>query len=551
MEKLTSVIDELSRLDSAGTCNAIAKIEEKGPLKNKRFLARLHLLKAYRDFYFLCNETGNLPLIELLQAGLRYAHEDEDPLLIANLNEALVDEYLHSNDFGSGLMHSMIANDIYEKTGKENFSKIAYSRYKLGYLLFCVREYELSLQTTLSAIKGFDDHPLKKSDTLDLRYHMYGWNTIGLDYKKLEKYDSAMIALNNALWIAEQIKDDFWKGLINGNRGDVYFQLAKYDSAEFLLSLDVKGSLASSSWDNAANSLQLLARIKTLKGNPEKALQYLSEAEQFLGRAYQDQYQENIYYAYAMAYEALGKADSVFSYMKKYQRLHDKIEQNFSDERADVAQMRMENQEALYKINSLIKERKRIALIRNIVVVMIVMVSIVGLLFYNKEKLWMQVRELHLREEKRRVENEALSAKDQLKTFTDRFIEKTALADRLQEQLANKELTDAQVSHIAELSQRSILTEEDWEDFKKLFEQVYPGFFIGLREKAHDITLSEQRVAALSKLKIAPKEAAALLGISHASVNKARQRLRHRLNLEPDTDLEVYFSGGLSSKPNA
>ena len=548
MEKFNSIIDELIRLDSTETCNAIAKIEENGPAKNKRFLARLHLLKGHPELYHTCNKAVSPTVIELLKEGLRLAYEIEDPLLVANLNEALAEEYLRKNDFGSGLMHSMTANEIYENEGIENFSSVAYARHNLGLLLYHAQEYDLSIQITLAAITGYDHHPLKKGDTLDLEHQMFAWNTIGLDYKKLEKYDSAMVAFQNALHIAKRLNNSFWLGNFSGNQGDVYYQLGRYDSAELLLQLDVQNSLAASEWDNAANSLQWLARIRTLKGDPDKAIQQLREAEHFLNRSYQDQYQENIYYAYAMAFEALGKADSVFSYMKKYKVLHDKIERKVSDDRAEVAQMRMENQEALYKINSLNKERKRIALVRNIVIVLIVMVSIVGLLFYNREKLWMQVREHHLLEEKRRVENEALSAKDQLRTFTDRFIEKTALADSLQEQLAHKELTVAQTSQIAELSQRSILTEEDWEDFKRLFEQVYPGFIIGLRDKAPDITLSELRVAALSKLKIAPKEAAALLGISHASVNKARQRLRYRLNLEPDTDLEVYFAEGHSSK---
>ena len=80
-----------------------------------------------------------------------------------------------------------------------------------------------------------------------------------------------------------------------------------------------------------------------------------------------------------------------------------------------------------------------------------------------------------------------------------------------------------------------------------MFEKVYPGFFHSLRQKSSDITLAELRMAALCKLQVPPKEAASLLGISPNSVNKTRQRLRSRLSLDPDVNLEAYFKLETSS----
>ncbi len=48
-------------------------------------------------------------------------------------------------------------------------------------------------------------------------------------------------------------------------------------------------------------------------------------------------------------------------------------------------------------------------------------------------------------------------------------------------------------------------------------------------------------MAAMCKLQMSNKEAASLLGIASNSVIKAKQRLRHRLGLEPEADLELYF----------
>ncbi len=91
---------------------------------------------------------------------------------------------------------------------------------------------------------------------------------------------------------------------------------------------------------------------------------------------------------------------------------------------------------------------------------------------------------------------------------------------------------------IDELSTLTILTEDEWSKFKTLFEKVYPGFFLRLKDKAPDITIAEQRMAALTRLHLTPKAMAAMLGISVDSVHKARQRLRQRLNISTEVNLE-------------
>jgi len=145
-------------------------------------------------------------------------------------------------------------------------------------------------------------------------------------------------------------------------------------------------------------------------------------------------------------------------------------------------------------------------------------------------------------EEKRIAQSEANAARDQLQIFTHNIMEKTNLVEKLQEQLLQRDLNETQIEHITSLSQHTILTDADWDNFKRLFEKVYPGFFLYLRDIAPDITVAEQRIAAMSKLRMPAKEAAGLLGISPNSVNKTRQRLRYRLGLDPEADLEIYFS---------
>ena len=141
-------------------------------------------------------------------------------------------------------------------------------------------------------------------------------------------------------------------------------------------------------------------------------------------------------------------------------------------------------------------------------------------------------------QEKLLMEQEVASAKDQLKLFTENVIEKTNLIEKLEMQVKGKEVTSEQHSIISELTQQTILTEQDWYKFRSLFEKIYPGFFIKLKDKFPDITVAEQRMAALTRLHLTTKQIASMLGISLDSVHKSRQRLRQRFQVGAETNLE-------------
>ena len=136
------------------------------------------------------------------------------------------------------------------------------------------------------------------------------------------------------------------------------------------------------------------------------------------------------------------------------------------------------------------------------------------------------------------MEQEIASAKEQMKMFTDNIIEKTSLIEKLESQAKDKAASSEQQIIISELSQQTILTEDDWLKFKTLFEKIHPGFFIKLKQKFPDITLAEQRMAALIRLNLTMRQMASMLGISTDSVRKTRQRLRQRLQLSADASLE-------------
>ncbi|HET9433765.1 MAG TPA: hypothetical protein VFO37_08415, partial [Chitinophagaceae bacterium] len=98
-----------------------------------------------------------------------------------------------------------------------------------------------------------------------------------------------------------------------------------------------------------------------------------------------------------------------------------------------------------------------------------------------------------------------------------------------------------QVQNFSKVLHSTILTDDDWEQFKKAFESVYPNFFATLRFRFVDITAAELRLAALIKMNLSLKEAANTLGISADSVKKSRYRLKKKIVLSEEDSLEEFI----------
>src|SRR5688500_5060505 len=409
--------------------------------------------------------------------------------------------------------------------------------YALGDLLYKARDYRSAVRISQEAVNFHGAMEVNKTDSLNDYWEMNAWNIIGLSYERLGVYDSAFVAFDRAYQLANTPGGDpFWKTLIKGNRGDVFFLQGRYDSAEALLKLDYEGSIAAQQYDNAAMSLQRLARIYNSRGESTKALSMVKEADQLIRKMGNDEYKAGIFYTYALVYKNLNMADSTFAYMDQYKQLNDVLEKRAAKNLAEIVQLRMDNREGVIRILELNKEKKRIALIRNFIIALILLLAVAGYLYLNRARLKMQFKQ-------QQAEAESMNARAQLSLFTENLREKTKLVESLQDQLLNKELNEEQIEHINRLSHHTILTDEDWEQFKTLFNKVYPGFFVDLKRHVNDITVAEQRMAALVKLQISSKDAALMLGISQNSIYKTRQRLRQRLGFDHDAELETYLLG--------
>lgn len=119
---------------------------------------------------------------------------------------------------------------------------------------------------------------------------------------------------------------------------------------------------------------------------------------------------------------------------------------------------------------------------------------------------------------------------------------KNSLIEELQ--LKNAQNTEGgQALATTKLKNLKILNAEDWRAFRTLFEERFPNFFTKLNQQYPKLSVAETRLFLLIKLGFDSTEIADVLGISNASVYVSRSRLRHRLALDKEDDLERFIQG--------
>jgi hypothetical protein len=172
----------------------------------------------------------------------------------------------------------------------------------------------------------------------------------------------------------------------------------------------------------------------------------------------------------------------------------------------------------------------------------LLLIAAISILF--RWRLNINRRRAMLKMEQQRMEEELLNAHKALESYTNNMVEKNILLDQFKEEIEKlqnlkaREIDEVRVDHLTYLNKTSILTEEDWDKFKDLFEQVYKGFLVRLKEKMPDLTQAEVRLICLTKLKIDTKQMARALGVSNHTISKTRYRLRKKMGLTEEDSID-------------
>jgi len=473
---------------------------------------------AYIIFYLDSSESR---AVNLIDQGLDNAIRRNWKIQEAELN--IYKGWLYRNH------GKLVLSFAYLMKGYELMTQIGIDKIPRGYYLLSLIAhayyFEKAYDQAAVYLKQALESPIYKLEPSSITL---AYNMLGLCYMRQMIYDSAIIAFQKSHDLAVDANMVAYIGLTSGNMGNAYFKLGDDDKALPLLEEDFRISLQTNEINSAMNASLLLSAIYLKKGQHDKAKYHMDFASQHVNRKddhAMQTYFDNLSDLRQIASDfksALAYRDSAAFYLVRIQATEEK----------DIlhrARLELELEKHTHEMKSLEAQRKRQILLRNMLILFVVLSGII---------LLSMIQRRYLRR-KRQLEQ----ARRDLTMFTDVIKEKNEMLDVFSNKIETLIATDQHIQdershHLADLMNAHILTEEDWKQFRILFDMVHPGFFVRLKEKMPDLTSAETRLLALTKLQLAPREMASMLGISYDSILKTRQRLRKKINLPEEGSLE-------------
>lgn len=471
------------------------------------FLAHNDSLKyaSCLDLYSsIHNEQGNYFL------NLKYAteaadlfHKYGDELREADALIKIGQGYAVQEDDLSAIVYYESAIELYRKYNNTHWENYTLQKVAVAYLSMdeltkadSVIDYSLQLSDSLGAVQVLSE----------------GYDIKGDIYFAKGEYNHALNYFNKALLTNEDAADSTFIATTQISIGRCYQHLGLLDRAMSIYLNVLPISIKMDVKENLLTIFEHLSDIYTQKGNKTLALAYFKK--------------------YA------GVRDSIYS--------HEKLRQ-FADMQTKYDTERKEKEiELKNKTITILKQKSEIQdLLRMRLIVTIIVIILFFLL--GLYVLWLRMKRNKLKQE---IENERLIheldlKKRELTTHTLHIIQKNELLENLQGKVMELRKKDAShgssYSEISRMINTNRLIERDWENFKSVFDQVHPDFFTKLKSLYATISANELRMAAMMKMNLNTKEMASILNITPESVKKARYRMRKKLDLEVESNVQEYL----------
>ncbi|HKG68833.1 MAG TPA: hypothetical protein VKA92_08185 [Segetibacter sp.] len=458
--------------------------------------------------------------------------------------------YFSAARYGLAFEHLLKADEGFRKIGYEKVPAISIYLYDLGLDYYRFEEYDKSLHYFQQASRYPVYLPRVELSTL---------NSIGMIYGRKKEWDKAASFYRSTIEKAKAYQNDAWVGIASGSLGDVFLAKGQYNSALLYHQkncyINTAGGAAP---EDAARSALAIASIYIRQQQLDSSRYYISFGHQLATEYLRDpaervEYRRRMLGVMVDLNKAKGDCKTALKFSDSLIVIKDSVHQmldvkilNRAVEKAKAEQYRAELM--------LSESQKSVSRLRFFVLIAVLLcILTMATLLFNRYRVRKE-REAQQAENERRLlalgkmnaEEKLKHAEELLTAYLTTIKAKTTLIEHLDTELQRLKET---ASHSTDLQciaanreilvSGTILTDDDWAHFRGLFEKVYPGFLDRLRDKFLDLSPAEMRLLILTKLNLSTREMAHMLGVSVDAIRKSRYRLRKKLNLEEESNLEV------------
>ncbi len=434
--------------------------------------------------------------------------------------------------------------------------------------------YRIALEQTLHALRILETFPDKPHRTAD------ALRQVGYIEFLRNNYTNALDYFEQAFKVYKEQGDIVYQGSIHVDIGNTLYYLEKYDAAIVHLNEGLHLSREHNITENEGNALNNLGKVHASKGDYERAISYLNDAlaihkrnkfktnilftQNEIGAAYleMEKPQNAISYlnstiesamdegpinelltAYrhrSQAFQKMGRWKEAIDDQTAFQTLNDSVfniskTRQIEELRTIYETEKKEQQIALQEREiTVLEQRASINNLQRLLMGILLLFSII-LLYAFRQK--MKRNKL----ERQKVAAELAFKKKELTTHALNLARKNEVLEGLKRKAQELKQSEASTKGYAQLIRTidfDLQDDDNWENFSKYFEQVHKDFNGNIKRKYPDVTSNELRLLALLKMNLSSKEIANILNISQEGIKKARYRLRKKLDITTEESLQ-------------
>lgn len=376
----------------------------------------------------------------------------------------------------------------------------------------------------------------------------------GILYKDEGSYDKALESYERAISFKEQMEYEPYEMAVSDNKGILLNLMGDYKGAQKALERTIALAQKLGIRDTESDAKSHLARSLHNLGRKKEAKKLLVESVSLAKQAKSLDKQREAHNIAIELYKKDRDLAKVLYHTEALNVVKDSIFAQNQVKEINNLQTKYETakKDAAIKLlnaNAELDKTKRLGLLAGLILLTITAVAVVfSLLQKRKREKLIFEQEKEIETVKRlQAEQELEFKKKELTAKVLQLARKNEFLGSLENEIQElKNNVDEKVtktsSRIVRLIQRDSAENKEWEQFGAEFSSVHQGFFEKLQEKHGSFTQSETRLISLLKMNLSSKDIADTLRISDEGIKKARYRLRKKLGLNTDDDLQGYLA---------
>ncbi|ELR71159.1 hypothetical protein C900_02963 [Fulvivirga imtechensis AK7] len=401
--------------------------------------------------------------------------------------------YLSTGDLNAALAYSQKAVDLHKETA---------NRLKEGDVMMNIALIYQEQKNREAARTAFAKTISLQKETGNLKGLANTYSGLGCFLREQRHYDSALFFLKKALTFADTVQNFHYKIMVTVNIARVLL-----DKEEYAQSIELT--------QKAMSGLDSLPALKLLRD----VYQIQAEAYDKLGKSYEA----------LLNYKMFYKLEDSLLNKEKLQNIHE-MKRQYETEKKEMTLARLKAE-----VKAKMAQTKKSNLMALLCVIGILTLACILYLRARLHKRHLAQAEA----EKLRKQYELEMKEQELSGLSMNVLVKNNTLKLIKEKISNG--NGSYNAEAIKAIDNNLKFDKEWENFKVHFEKVHQGFFNRLKEKCPNITPNEQKLCAYLKLNFSTKEVSRISNVSISAVDKSRQRLRKKLDIDPSENLVSFI----------